>query len=193
MLLVGRLGDPEVGDLGGAVLGQKQVFGLDVAVDHAFPVGVTQGLDRLAGDPQRLFDRQHALAAKALPQALAPDVGHGEPEAAGALAGVIDREDVRVVETGGEADLTLEPLGAERGPEIGIEHLQRDEPVVLQVAGEIHGGHAATAEHALQEISVAERFGEQIGGVGHARFGLGNGRNLPCPAAGRQPPTASPR
>ena len=46
----------------------------------------------------------------------------------------------RVLEPGGEPDLALEPLGAEQGGEVGMEHLERDRPVVLQVPGEVDHG-----------------------------------------------------
>jgi len=94
---------------------------------------------------------------------------------------------VGVLEPRGEPDLPLKPLGAERRGEVGVEHLERDVAVVLEVAGEVDGGHSAPAEHALQQVSVAERIGERIGDVGHREIWLGNARNLPQPAAGRQP------
>ena len=37
----------------------------------------------------------------------------------------------------------------------GIEHLEGDEPVVLEVARQVDGGHSATPEHALQRVPVA--------------------------------------
>ena len=40
-----------------------------------------------------------------------------------------------MLQPGGESDLALEPLGAERGGELGVEHLERDRAVVLEVAG----------------------------------------------------------
>ena len=47
-----------------------------------------------------------------------------------------------MLEPGGEPDLALEALGAERGGELGVEHLERDRPVVPEVAGEVDRGHA---------------------------------------------------
>ena len=38
-----------------------------------------------------------------------------------------------MLEPRGELDLALEPLGAERGGELGVQHLERDLAVVLVV------------------------------------------------------------
>ena len=54
--LVERDGQAEVAELGGAVRGQPDVAGLEVAVDDAVRVGVLQRLADLIGDGQRLVD-----------------------------------------------------------------------------------------------------------------------------------------
>ena len=56
----------------------------------------------------------------------------------------------------GDLDLPQEPSGAERGGELGPQHLDRDLAVVLEVLGEIDGGHAALAELALDAVAVGE-------------------------------------
>ena len=50
-----QLRQAEVGDLHPALLVEQDVFGLDVAVDHAVVVGVLQGLADLRHDGQGLF------------------------------------------------------------------------------------------------------------------------------------------
>ena len=149
--------DAEVGDEGGAVAGEQQVLGLDVAVDHAVPVRVLERPGGLGGDPKRRVHRQLPLPPEPVAERLALDERHGEPELAGGLARVVDREDVRVLQPGGELDLALEALGAERVSEIGVQHLERDRPVVPQVLGEEDGGHAAAPELALEGVRCGER------------------------------------
>ena len=68
-----------------------------------------------------------------------------------------DRKDVRVLQPGGELDLALEALGAQRAREIGVEHLERDRPVVPQILGEEDGGHAAPPELALEGVRRGKR------------------------------------
>ena len=104
--------DAEVGDEGGAVGGEEQVLGLDVAVDHAVPVRVLERPGGLGGDPERPVHRQLPLPPEPIPQRLALDERHGEPELAGGLARVVDSQDVGVLQPGGELDLALEALGA---------------------------------------------------------------------------------
>ncbi len=60
-------------------------------------------------------------------------------------AGVVDRQDVGMLEAGGGADLAQEALGAEGGAQLGVEDLERDGAVVLEVVGEVDARHAAAA------------------------------------------------
>jgi hypothetical protein len=75
---------------------------------------------------------------------------------AAGLAGVEDREDVGVLEPGGEVDLALEALGAEARRELGVEHLERDGTPVLEVAGEENRGHATASELALDRVAAVQ-------------------------------------
>ena len=77
-------------------------------------VGVLQRLRRLARDPERVLDRELALPPEPVAQALALDERHGEPEPARRPRRSRDGEDVGMLQPGGELDLALEALGAER-------------------------------------------------------------------------------
>ena len=72
-----------------------------------------------------------------------------------------------MLQPGGDADLALEPLGAERGGELGMEHLERDRAVVAEVLGEVHRGHAAAPQLALEPVSVAEGGLERGAEISH--------------------------
>jgi hypothetical protein len=158
---VGGAGDPEIGHQRVAVPGEEQVFRLDVAMDHALFVGVLQCFGRVAGDPERLVHRQPALAPEPVAERLAVHVRHGEPEAAGDLARVVDRKDVGMLQPGGEADLPLESLGPERGGQLRQQDLERHRTVVLEVPNQVDHGHAAPPELALERIAVGESRLEQ--------------------------------
>ena len=149
--------DPEVGDQR-LPIHQQDVLRLDVAVHGAVPVGEVEGERDFAGKPHGVGDGELPFAAEPVAQALALDVGHRKPEPACGLAGVVDGENVGVLETGGEPDLPKKALGAEGGGQLGVQHLQGDGAVVPQVAREVHGGHAATAELALERVAVPERL-----------------------------------
>ena len=74
-----------------------------------------------------------------------------------------------MLQPGGEPDLALEALGPERGGQLGVEHLEGDRAVVLDVVREEDRGHAAAAELALERVAVAQAFLELRAQVGHAR------------------------
>jgi hypothetical protein len=48
-----------------------------------------------------------------------------------------------------------------------VEYLERDQPVVLEIAGEIDRGHPAPAELALEGVAVSQGVPEVGGAVGH--------------------------
>ena len=170
-----HLADAEVRHQHLAVGGEEHVLRLDVAMDDAVAVGVVQGGRGLARDPERVAHRELLLAGEAGAEGLALDVGHGEPEPAGRVARVEHGEDVRVLEPGREADLAKEALGAESGGELGVEDLEGDGAVVLEVAGEEDGGHATAAELALERVTAAKPCLEVRPQVGHVRFVSGRG------------------
>ena len=59
-----------------------------------------------------------------------------------------------MIEPGGDLDLALEPLWTQRVRELGVKDLQRDRPIVLEIAREIHGSHAPAPELALNAVAV---------------------------------------
>ena len=141
-------------------------------------MGEGERIGRLARDPERVRHGELGLPAEPVAQALAPDEGHGEPEQGrrpghGQLAGIEHREDVGMLEPGGEVDLAEEALGAQGGGELGVEHLDRDRPVVPEVAGEPDGGHAPAAELALERVAVPQTFAQQRHRVGHGARWVG--------------------
>ena len=77
-----------------------------------------------------------------------------------------------MLESRSDPDLPLETFRPKAGHELGVQHLERDQAVVLEIAREIHRGHATPAELALDEIAVAESVPELACDVGHGS-GLG--------------------
>ena len=150
-----RSGDPEVGQQR-VTVAEEDVLGLHVPVNHPVAMGAIQCLGRSAGDTQRILDRQLLVALEPIAQRLALDVGHREPELSCGLARIVHTQEVGVLQPRRESDFSQEALGPERGSQLRSERLQGDEAIVLQVAGEIHGGHPAAAELALDGVAVGE-------------------------------------
>ena len=166
-------GDTEVGHQRVAIGGEEQVLRLDVAVDHAMVVGVLEGLGRFAGDAHRVLDRKLPLARQPVAQRFALYKGHGEPELAGGFAGVMDRENVRMLQAGGGLDLALEAVGAERLGQFGMEHLEGHRPFVPEVVGQVDRGHAPAPEFALEAVAISQGISELSREIGHSRFRQG--------------------
>ena len=66
-----------------------------------------------------------------------------------------------------ELDLAQEALRAQRLRDLGIHHLDRHVTVVLEVVREVHRGHAARAELALDAIAVGQRGRESRQRIAH--------------------------
>src|SRR4029079_10768225 len=104
---------------------------------------------------QPALDLQHVAQGPAL------DVLHDDVRLVAVhvlLAGVVDRDDRRVVQRRGGLRLTPEP-GLERGVagEIGAQHLDRDLPAEPDVATAVHLGHAAVAERLADLIPGSQQ------------------------------------
>ena len=110
---------------------------------------------------------QLAEMVEPVPQVVAVHVRHHVVEEARGFAGIVEGEDVGMLEPGGDLDLAEEPLGAERGGELGPENLDGDFSAVPEVGGQVDHGHAALTQLALQRVAVGQRGGELGGEVGH--------------------------
>ncbi len=151
------LGQSEVGQVGVllAVLDRDQdVRGLDVAVHEAAAVGgVQRGRELLEQlDRSRRLDRP--LLDQDLAEVGAGDVVHDEEQHPLMLARVMDPDDVRVMQRGGDARLALEPLAellvlGERGRQ----HLERVDPVQRDVRDAVDEAHAAAADQLVNAVA----------------------------------------
>jgi hypothetical protein len=76
---------------------QQNIFGLDVAVDHAVAVRVVDRTRHLARDAHRIDDRELALTVEARPQRLAGNERHCIVEQSVGIAAVEERKNVRML------------------------------------------------------------------------------------------------
>jgi hypothetical protein len=130
------------------------------------PVGKIEAQRCLSSDPERVPHRELALPPQPVPERLALDVRHGEPEAAGRFARVVNRQDMGMLKASGELDLVLEALRAERCSELGVEDLERHQAFVLEIAGEVNRGHTPTTELALERVAVGQGSLKPFQGLG---------------------------
>ena len=92
---------------------QQDVLRLDVPVDDPIAVGVAQRVGDLAGDPERVVERELLLASEPPSERFPLHVGHDVVEEAARLARVVDRQNVGMGQTRRGLDLAQEPPGAD--------------------------------------------------------------------------------
>ena len=117
---------------------------------------MVQGVGDFARNPQRLLQRELALAVNAPPQGFALDARDDVEDGALVLARIEQGQDVWVLQAGEHANLSREALSTLRGPELGVTDLEGDRTVVAQIAGAVDGGHATAAELSLDRVSTGE-------------------------------------
>ena len=147
--------------------GEQDVLRLDVAMYHAVPVRVLERVGGLRCDPERRVHGKLLVSIEPVPQRLALDERHREPELPRRFARIVDRQDVRMLQAGGEPDLALEPLRTEGVAEVRMEHLEGDGTVVPEVVRQVHRRHTAPAELALDAVALGEALLELGAQVGH--------------------------
>jgi hypothetical protein len=144
---------------------------LHVPVNDAVGVGVLQAVGHLSSDLDGILHREPAFPGQTVRQRLPLHEGHDEVEEAIRLTGVEKREDVGMAEIGGGADLPEKPIGPDGVGQVGLQHLDRDRTLVLEVPSPIHRSHASAAGLLLDGVSVGESRPEAIDGIGFWRHG----------------------
>ena len=92
-------------------------------------------------------------------------------------------------------NLHHEPLCTQHGGELGLQHLERDVAIMLEIVREIYRRHAAGAELALDLVAAGEGGVEAVDGA-HRGFSTGvslarrrasatNTRDIPPPPSSR--------
>ena len=180
-----REGDPEIGQQRLTVL-QQHVLRLQVPMNHSLPVRVIEGLSQRLRERDGVLHRQLPLSVQQHAERFAGDVGHHIVEQAFRRTGVVQRQDVRMLEMRGEFDLLQEPLGTDDRRDFRADDLDRDLAVMFQVPREVHGGHAASPELPLQAVAIGQAGAETVERCDHSTAMLG-AEDLPRKEALRQP------
>jgi hypothetical protein len=151
----GGTGDAEISEQG-LTPRHEDVLGLDVAVNDAARVGVVERVADLAGDAGYLGEGERLLTLETSAQGLALDVRHHEEEITVGIAGVVQWQDVGMLQTRDELNLPREAVDADLGGEGRVEDLDRDLAGVLAVVSQKDRGHAAASYFAQQLVTARE-------------------------------------
>ena len=165
-----RAGHAEVGHDGVAFL-EQDVLGLDVAMDHALPVCVVERIGHFARETKRPRRREAALAVEEVAERAVAHAGHDIIKEAAGIAGVVQRQQMGMLQPGHQPDLPQEPVGAELRGEGGLQHLERDDPVVAEVAGPVDHRHPAVPDLPLDRIAGFESGLEVVEQIEHGPTG----------------------
>ena len=151
-------GQAEVAELDPAVVGDQDVFRLDVPVDQAGGVGGAEAFDDRIDQGQGQPRRQGALVVDDVAQRVALDVLHHQIGEPAVFALVQDAHDVRVGEPGGGLGFAAQPVQELRVVgQMGMEDLQRDIALQPLVRGEVDGGHPAAGKPGLNLVAVVHQ------------------------------------
>ena len=170
------LANPKSRILGVPAIGHENVRRLDVAVHDPFRVRGVQRIGNLHSHIQQRIGG-HRLSADLMLQRLSFQKFHRQEGLAVRFLDVVNRADVRVVESGGGARFSLEPL-----QRLAVfrkffrQKLQRDQPAEFCVLGLIDHAHAAAAEF-VHDVVVGDGF------VDHGALILSGGSDQPPPKA----------
>ena len=114
------------------------------------------------GNADRLLNTELRLAIQLVAERLALDEGHDVEQKPVRRTRIKERQNMRVLQRRGGRDLLHESLSAKHRSEFGLQQLERDVPLVLDVLAEIDRGHAALTELALDAVATSERGVETI-------------------------------
>ena len=120
-------------------------------------VGVGERLGHVAQESDGISDRQRIRPRQPRAQRFAFDERHRVIGEALRLSRGEHRHDVRVLQLGGEQDLTVEPLDVHAGGEFLGQHLHHDFPPQRCFFGDEHPRHSAAAEFALERVGGTKR------------------------------------
>jgi len=159
-------GDAEVGELRAAIVGEQYIVGLDVAVHDALLVGVGQCAAALYGDVNDLLFRERRPLLDDPLEVWFGEALHHDVVDVAVHTGVVDLDDVGVVELGGRVGLPSEAChGVGAGGDLVAQHLDGHLSGEREVHSAPYEGHSAFADHGIQ--SVAACYGRPAFEVAH--------------------------
>src|SRR5690349_21337539 len=84
-----------------------------------------------------------------------------------------------MLETCRDLDLAQEPVGTERGGELGAEDLHRHLPAVADILGQVDRGHPSLSDLSVEGVTVLQSFGQAGEGARAVQRAPGMGREEP--------------
>src|ERR1700693_292754 len=166
------LGKAEVENFGVAAFSDKNIGGLDVAMDDSFAVGSIERVGDVDTEIEEQFQIQGA-ARDAVLQRFAVKTFHGDVGLPIFLANFVNGADVGMIQRGGRSRLAAKSL--ERL--VVFSHFfgkkfQRDVPAEVSILGFVHDTHTTAAE-LFDDAVMGDGLANERVGAGHVLHILG--------------------
>ena len=166
--VVARLRDAEIHQERPPTHVEKDVVGLDVAVDDPARVAVVEGVEERNDDPRRGF-LVEGTAGRELARERRPlDELHRVPERALDVPGIVDLHDARVLERSGDARLLAEAFRKLGVLDVRFEqHFQGFEPLQARAPDLVDGRESASSEETEKFVAAGEELLDRPAAVVH--------------------------
>jgi len=115
----------------------------------------------LTGDGAGSRNIDVPLAIDPVAQRLACDVGHHIVEERLDVSGVVERENVRMLQAGEEPDLANEAKFPRLGCGIGVQNLERNLSLVFEILRQVHCSERALSDFTENVVVSAQRFAKR--------------------------------
>ena len=135
----------EIEDLGAAVVAEKDIARLQIAMDHAGPVSRIQGFANLQGELEGFADGKSA-GRNGIVQSLAGEILHHQARLAATLHHVVDGDDTGMVERRGEPGFAKERGRHGRIVHFGAHHFDGDLAAQAEITPAVDNAHATSSE-----------------------------------------------
>ena len=136
------------------ILTEEHILRLDVAVHHPTPVRVIECIGDLARNANGVTKRKLSFTGQPIAQRPAIHEGHHVVQRATVLTRIVQRKNVRMLESRRDEDLALETIASHRGTEFGMQHLERHRTVVLAIVCQKDHCHPAAPQLALDDVAI---------------------------------------
>jgi hypothetical protein len=122
-------------------------------MNHVGVVRVGERIGDVAKDVNRLSKGKAPSPPQSRAERFPLDVRHDVEQQGTGRARVEERQDMWMLEVSGEPDLREEPLHANPGSDLGLQHLNGDVALVFQIVRKIDDSHASGAQLAHEPIA----------------------------------------
>ena len=149
---------PEIGELDAPIRLDQQIGRFDIAVNNALAVRVVQGRQQIVHDPDRLRQAIAVSLIEVVLEIVALNQLHDQKGHVTVTAGVIDTDDIGMLQAGRGSGFNAEPMlvigSGLFGQVFNADHFHRDVAFQIRVAPFIHQAHRTFAKDPNEVVTT---------------------------------------